>query len=103
MRTNLFVRVAFFTLLAGSLSINAFVFSPLWLVPPVIAVLLNVRIARTMRNCDTRDLLFAATFLPAEIFMWVRLSPFVRPWTRLDRKSVVSGKRGLVRGVFGGR
>src|SRR3546814_19079750 len=89
MRTNLFVRVAFFTLLAGSLSINAFVFSPLWLVPPVIAVLLNVHIARTMRNCDTRDLLFAATFLPAEIFMWVRISHFVRSWTRfLSRKKV---------------
>lgn len=89
MLTNLFVRVAFFTLLAGSLSINAFVFSPLWLVPPVIAVLLNVRIARTMQNCDTRDLLFAATFIPAEIFMWVRISHFVRSWTRfLSRKKV---------------
>ncbi|QEW04751.1 glycosyltransferase family 2 protein [Microbacterium lushaniae] len=89
MLTNLFVRVAFFTLLAGSLSIDAFIFSPLWLLPPVVAILLNVRIARTMQNCNGRDLLFAATFIPAEIFMWIRISHFVRSWTRfLSRKQV---------------
>ncbi len=89
MLTNLFVRVAFLTLLAGSLSINAFVFSPLWLIPPAIAVLLNIRIARTMANCNTRDLLFAGLVFPAEIFMWVRLSHFIRSWSRfLSRKKV---------------
>lgn len=89
MLTNLFVRVAFFTLLAGSLSINAFVFSPWWLLPVGMAIALNVRIARTMKDCNTRDLLFAATFLPAEAFMWVRLSHFVRSWSRFfSRKKV---------------
>jgi poly-beta-1,6-N-acetyl-D-glucosamine synthase len=89
MLTNLFVRVAFFTLLAGSLSINAFVFSAWWLIPSAMAILLNVRIARTMKNCNSRDILFAATFLPAEMFMWIRISHFVRSWTRfLSRKKV---------------
>ena len=89
MLTNLFVRVAFVTMLAGSLSINAFVFSPWWLIPSAMAVLLNVRIARTMKDCNRRDVLFAATFLPAEMFMWVRISHFVRSWTRfLSRKKV---------------
>ncbi|MDQ1123294.1 glycosyltransferase family 2 protein [Microbacterium trichothecenolyticum] len=89
MLTNLFVRVAFLALLAGSLSINAFVFSPLWLIPPVVAMLLNLRIARTMKNVDRSDILFAVLFFPAEIFMWIRISHFVRSWTRfLSRKKV---------------
>lgn len=89
MLTNLFVRVAFLTLLAGSLTIHAFVFSPMWLIPPVIAMLLNLRIARTMKNVDRTDVLFAVLFFPAEIFMWIRISHFVRSWTRfLSRKKV---------------
>ncbi|MEV7756255.1 glycosyltransferase family 2 protein [Microbacterium sp. NPDC089180] len=89
MLTNLFVRVAFLTLLAGSLSIGAFVFSPLWLIPPVIAMLLNLRIAQTMKNCNRSDVLFAVLFFPAELFMWIRISHFVRSWTRfLSRKKV---------------
>ncbi len=89
MLTNLFVRVAFLTLLAGSLSIGAFVFSPVWLIPPVIAMMLNLRIARTMKNVNRRDVMFAVLFFPAEIFMWIRISHFVRSWTRfLSRKKV---------------
>lgn len=89
MLTNLFVRVAFFILLAGSLSIDAFVFSPLWLIPPVVAMLLNLRIAMTMKHVDRRDVLFAVLFFPAELFMWIRLGHFVRSWTRfLSRKKV---------------
>lgn len=89
MLTNLFVRVAFIILLAGSLSINAFVFSPLWLIPPLVAVMLNVRIAMTMKYCDQRDILFAALVFPAELFMWVRLGHFLRSWSRfLSRKKV---------------
>ncbi|AOX45436.1 MULTISPECIES: glycosyltransferase family 2 protein [unclassified Microbacterium] len=89
MLTNLFVRVAFLTLLAGSLTLNAFVFSPLWLIPPVIAMLLNLRIARTIKSVDRSDILFAILFFPAEIFMWIRISHFVRSWTRfLSRKKV---------------
>jgi cellulose synthase/poly-beta-1,6-N-acetylglucosamine synthase-like glycosyltransferase len=89
MLTNLFVRVAFLILLAGSLSIGAFIFSPWWLIPPVVATLLNLRIARTMKEHNSRDLLFAGLVFPAEIFMWIRLSHFLRSWTRfLSRKKV---------------
>lgn len=89
MLTNLFVRIAFLTLLAGSLSINAFVFSPWWLLPSVAAVLLNVRIAMTMQDRKKSDVLFAALIVPAEVFMWIRLSHFMRSWFRfLSRKKV---------------
>src|SRR5690606_38119156 len=89
MLTNLFVRIAFITLLAGSLSINAFVFSPLWLIPVAVAVMLNLRIAMTMKDHKNSDILFAALVFPAEIFMWIRLSHFLRSWFRfLSRKKV---------------
>jgi len=89
MLTNLFVRVAFTTLLVASLSIGAFVFSPWWLIPPVVAMLLNLRVARAMEACDSRDLMFAGLIVPAEVFMWVRISHFLRSWTRfLSRKKV---------------
>ncbi|GAA3025128.1 glycosyltransferase family 2 protein [Microbacterium dextranolyticum] len=89
MLTNLFVRVAFLTLLVASLSIGAFVFSAWWLIPPAVAMLLNLRVARAMEACDTRDILFAVLMLPAEVFMWIRISHFLRSWTRfLSRKKV---------------
>ncbi|MFT4051565.1 MAG: glycosyltransferase family 2 protein [Microbacterium sp.] len=89
MLTNFFVRLAFLTLLAGSLSIGAFVFSPWWLVPPVIAVLLNLRIASSMKERDANDVLFAVLIVPAEVYMWVRISHFLRSWARfLSHKKV---------------
>lgn len=89
MLTNLFVRIAFITLLAGSLSINAFVFSPWWLVPVAVAVLLNLRMAFSIKEHKNSDILFAGLVFPAEIFMWIRLSHFLRSWFRfLSRKKV---------------
>jgi len=89
MLTNLFVRVAFLILLAGSLSISAFVFSPLWLIPPLVAVLLNLRMARSIKDHNQRDILFAILVFPAEAFMWIRLGHFMRSWSRfLSKKKV---------------
>jgi cellulose synthase/poly-beta-1,6-N-acetylglucosamine synthase-like glycosyltransferase len=108
MLTSLLVRVGFVALLAGSISIDAFAFSPLWLIPPVIATLLDVRIARTMRDSDGRDLLFAATAVPAEVFLWVRMGSFVRAWARFAARKKVDNwaaqaqaerRGGLVHGV----
>jgi biofilm PGA synthesis N-glycosyltransferase PgaC len=87
MAVNAFTRLMFIVLLIASLSIDAFVFSPIWLVPPVIATLLNIRTAMSMKKVNFRDILFAATLAPAEIYMWVRLGHFVRAWTKfLSRK-----------------
>lgn len=89
MAVNLFVRIAFVLLLAGSLSLNAFVFSPVWLIPIVMAVALNVRMAMTMQNRTRKDVLFALLVVPAEIYMWIRLSHFARAWSRfLSKKKV---------------
>ena len=89
MLTNLFVRVVFITLLVASLSINAFVFSAWWLIPPFIAAALNYRMARAMEKSNSRDIAFAVLLFPAEIFMWIRISHFIRSWSRfLSKKKV---------------
>ena len=87
MVVNASTRILFLLLLAASLSIHAFVFSPLWLIPPVLAVALNVRIARSMQDRTWRDVLYAATLVPAELYMWVRIGHFVRAWTKFATRS----------------
>ncbi len=82
MLTNIFTRIAFVLLLAAALSIKAFVFSPYWLIPPVVALLLNVRIAASMKNRTWKDIVFAATGIPAEIYMWLRAGHFLRAWIK---------------------
>lgn len=79
---NVVTRVLFFIMLAASLSISAFVFSPIWLIPPAVALLLNLRTAMSMKNRNGRDIFFAVGFFPAEIYMWVRIGHFMRAWTK---------------------
>ncbi len=86
MATNIFTRLLFLLLLAASLSISAFVFSPIWLIPPMVAVLLNVRIAYSMKDRSWRDICFAGLGLPAEIYMWLRAGHFIRAWAKFLAK-----------------
>ncbi|MCU1346640.1 MAG: glycosyl transferase [Acidimicrobiia bacterium] len=79
---NVLTRVMFFILLFASLSIDAFVFSPIWLIPPFIAIFLNLRTAWSMKSRTWKDIIFAVAFLPAELYMWVRIGHFVRAWTK---------------------
>ncbi|MCK8608268.1 glycosyltransferase [Agromyces sp. C10] len=89
MAVNALTRVLFLVLLAGSLSIGAFVFSPWWLIPPVVAVALNLRIALSMKNLGARDILFALLVVPAELYMWIRIGHFVRAWSKFGSKKQV--------------
>ncbi|MET4157249.1 glycosyltransferase [Agromyces sp. PvR057] len=89
MAINALSRILFLVLLAGSLSIGAFVFSPVWLIPPVVAILLNLRIALSMENRTVRDILFAVLLVPAEVYMWVRIGHFARAWTKFASKKQV--------------
>jgi biofilm PGA synthesis N-glycosyltransferase PgaC len=79
---NITTRFLFIMLLAGSLSIHAFVFSPWWLIPPLAAVWLNFRVARSMEFANRRDYLFALLIFPAEIYMVIRMGHFVRAWLK---------------------
>jgi poly-beta-1,6-N-acetyl-D-glucosamine synthase len=79
---NIGTRMAFVLLLAASLSIHAFVFNPIWLLPPVVAAGLNLRLACSMHDKSASDLLYAALFFPAEFYLWVRMGHFLTAWTQ---------------------
>jgi cellulose synthase/poly-beta-1,6-N-acetylglucosamine synthase-like glycosyltransferase len=79
---NMTTRLMFFMLLFGALSIHAFVFRAWWLLPPAAAVLLNFRVAHSMRFRNRRDYLFALLVFPAELYMLIRMGHFVRAWLK---------------------
>ena len=86
---NLLVRIGFVLLLAASMSIGAFVFSPWWLLPPLVAIALNVRTALSMHDRTAKDIAFALLFLPGELYMWLKLGHFIRSWAKfLGRRDV---------------
>lgn len=80
MLLNLLVRVLLVLLVMASLSIDAFVFNPLWLIPPALSILLNLRTALAMHDRSAKDIFFALLFIPGEIYMWIRMGHFVRSW-----------------------
>ena len=82
MIANIGTRMTFLLLLAAALSIHAFVFNPVWLIPPAIAVLLNVRLAVAMKDRSASDILYAATLIPAEGYMWIRMGHFMTAWAQ---------------------
>jgi poly-beta-1,6-N-acetyl-D-glucosamine synthase len=84
---NIASRLGFLLLLFAALSIDAFVFNPIWLIPPAIAMLLNVRLALAMKDKSASDILYAALFIPAELYMWIRMGHFVSAWTQFLAKS----------------
>lgn len=84
---NISIRLGFLLLLAASLSIGAFVFSPWWLIPPAVATVLNLRIAYSIKGRTARDIWFALLFFPAEIYLWMRMGHFLRAWAKFFSKA----------------
>lgn len=81
MVVNIATRMTFLLLLAAALSIDAFVFNPIWLIPPAVATLLNLRLALAMHDKSRLDLLYSLG-PPAELYMWVRMGHFLTAWTQ---------------------
>ncbi|MFQ1002990.1 glycosyltransferase family 2 protein [Modestobacter sp. SSW1-42] len=79
---NITSRMAFLLLLAAALSIDAFVFNPVWLIPPAVATLLNLRIAASMHDKSASDIFYALLVAPAEFYMWIRMGHFVSAWVQ---------------------
>jgi biofilm PGA synthesis N-glycosyltransferase PgaC len=79
---NITTRMAFLLLLVAALSIHAFVFNPVWFIPPAIAIGLNLRLALVMHDRTASDFLYAGMFFPAEFYMWIRMGHFMTAWTQ---------------------
>lgn len=79
---NIVTRMMFVLLLIGSISINALVFDWYWAIPPLGAIFLNWRVARSMAFVNRKDYLFALLLAPAEVYMWLRMGHFIRAWLK---------------------
>ncbi|SDO54410.1 Glycosyltransferase, catalytic subunit of cellulose synthase and poly-beta-1,6-N-acetylglucosamine synthase [Klenkia soli] len=84
---NITTRMAFLLLLSAALSIDAFVFNPIWLIPPAVATMLNLRISASMHDKSASDIFYALLVAPAEIYMWIRMGHFVTAWVQFFARS----------------
>jgi biofilm PGA synthesis N-glycosyltransferase PgaC len=67
------VRAMFVILLTASLTLGIYQWSNWWLVPPVIAVLLNYKVARKVPGRSFADTVLAVLLMPVEIYLIFRL------------------------------
>lgn len=74
------VRVVFLLLLAAALSAGQFRWSWWWLAPTAVAMLLNLRTAWRIPGRKPTDLLFAASLIPMELFLWLQIRCTAIAW-----------------------
>lgn len=77
---NALTRGLFVLLLGTSLLIGAFEWNWIWVVPPILAALLNFKHARKVPNHTRLDLFLAGTLVMVEIYLWFRLLAWVTSW-----------------------
>jgi cellulose synthase/poly-beta-1,6-N-acetylglucosamine synthase-like glycosyltransferase len=88
MLVNALTRILFMVLLAASLAVGVFEWNWIWIAPPVLAVLLNLRNARKVPNHTPLDLVLAGTLFTVELYLWFRLMVWATSWA-----TVVAGIR----------
>ncbi len=80
MGLDLVVRLLFILLLTVSISLQSFRWSWVWLIPPLLAILINLKVATKAPRRRAADFIFALLYFPAEIYLWFRLASFVASW-----------------------
>jgi poly-beta-1,6-N-acetyl-D-glucosamine synthase len=82
MALDAFTRVLFFCLVAVALTTNQYRWNWLWLIPPVVASTLNIRLALRVPQHRPIDVFLAGTLVSPELYLWVRLLVWAKVWTR---------------------
>ena len=81
--SNGITRVAFLFLLTAALMVHQYRWSWLWAIPPVVAVLLNLKIAWRVPNRTAGDLIAAGLLVPVEIYLVVRIACATASWANV--------------------
>ena len=76
-------RVLLVLFVAGSLAGGSLAFEWWWIVPPMLSVLANARIALSMSRRSGADILYALAYLPDEIYRTVRSVTHVTAWIQV--------------------
>lgn len=82
MAMDALTRLLFFSLLAVALMTDQYHWNWLWLTPPVVASLLNMRLALRVPQHRPIDIFLAGTLVSPEIYLLVRLIVWVKVWTK---------------------
>ena len=80
MALNAVTRLMFAVLLVTALSVDAFEWNWIWTVPPVLAVLLNIKKARKVPGRTRLDLFLAATLVAMEFYLLFRVAVWSTSW-----------------------
>jgi biofilm PGA synthesis N-glycosyltransferase PgaC len=83
MFSNGIVRLLFVVLLMLSLSVHQFVWSPLWLLPILVGIALNLKIAWRVPDRTPADLMYALLVIPAELWMISRMWSTLVSWLNI--------------------
>ena len=90
------VRFLWVALLVAALFIGKLELHPLWLLPPVLFLMNDVRQSFRIPHCQPADVVVAALLLPQECFAVMRAGWFLASWTE-----VLSGRlQGSLRSAF---
>lgn len=78
---NAFLKLLLIVVLVGNLLVYGGLYIMwVWWLFPVLFVALEVKRAMRIPHRDWRDVLIAASFVPNEVFMWLRSGWFVKSW-----------------------
>jgi len=83
MFANFTVRALFALMLAASLMVHQFVWSPVWLIPIIISVALNLKVAWRTPDRTAGDLIYALLIIPAELWMLTRMYSTITSWLNI--------------------
>ena len=79
------LRTLFMVQLTASLVLDAFTWFWIWIIPPIWASLLNLRLASNLPNRRFVDYLLAGTLIVPEIYLMLRLASWFRCWLKVFR------------------
>lgn len=80
MGMDLLVRVLFVLMLTASIVLHSFVWSWVWLIPPFLAILINLKVASKAPRSTWGDYVYALLYFPSEVYLWVRLASMTTSW-----------------------
>lgn len=83
MFTNLLSRIMFVLLVSAALLVGVFHCDWWWLIPPVVSIILNLRIVMAMKDHTFRDVSYALFLIPGEIYMAIRGVHFIEAWGQI--------------------
>ncbi len=83
MGLNALTRVLFVVLLVTSLAVDAFEWNWIWVAPPIMAVLLNLKHARKIPGRTRLDLVLGGTLVAVELYLWFRIFCWTSSWATI--------------------